>query len=146
MRSILVILISFIICSGLAYSQETESGERPLTKIEKFLKIRGQLVEKSFYEIWPDENQEIHNIVRSVLQNTGDRFSTIRHIHERLSNTILLTENPDYYIDRYTDLVEEKILLQGLKPDVQPFLQTYGSQLLLINSLTPEKALHQSTS
>ncbi len=101
------------------------------------------LKQEMFYQIWEDKSQEVRSIIDDVLSLRGDRYSYIREIHRRFSDTTKLVNPPQFYIEKYSQAVEDAIVDQGLKPDAEVFLRQYPDHLKLINSATPEENLKQ---
>ncbi len=97
--------------------------------------------QRSFFEIWGEAGRKYEAEISRIVSEPADRYSCVERIYEHLSGYFPLEGDIESYVDKYTSLVETRILSCGLKPDAARFLDMNTAKLQLINSATPEGPL-----
>ena len=97
--------------------------------------------QRSFFEIWGEAGEKYEAEISQMLSIPADRQSCVRRIYELLSKRLPLEGNIDSYVEKYSSLVETRILSGGLKPDAARFIKNHMDKFQLINSATPEEPL-----
>lgn len=95
---------------------------------------------KAFYDIWEEKLDKL--VVDKVLKNSGNRYTFIEQIYNQISSIKPLEKTMNYYIDKYGEIVENKILESGVKENIIELLNN-ESKILFINSATPDIPLQR---